>query len=322
MLLRKKYDIYFSACDSDGGIYRYRSDGNGNIEFAEKYSLDRPMYLIINENKLHCVLRECFDDSSSGVLSFDIEKDGTLRNPTEILSTMGKCGCHICTHNGSVYCTNYLSVSVSRIPDKIAIHSGHGINPARQEAAHTHFVCTAPDGKNIFVTDLGIDKIFVYSPELEEVSSVEMPAGHGPRHIALHPDGETVFCVNELASTVSVLSYKNETLTIKETVSALPEDFDGTSIAAAIRFEDNKIYVSNRGHDSISVMNFESGTLTLEKTIPVHGKNPRDLWVDEDVFICTNQDSNSVTILSREDGKLLFEFKMPCPISVFIKIAE
>jgi len=321
MILRKKYDIYFSACDTDGGIYRYRADGAGNIEFAEKYSLDRPMYLIIKENKLYCVLRECFDDCSSGVVSFDIAEDGTLENQSEIQSTMGKCGCHICEHDGAVYCTNYLSGSVAKLPGKIVTHSGSGINPQRQEAAHTHFVCTAPDGENLFVCDLGTDKIFVYDKDLNKISSVDMIPGCGPRHIALHPDGETVFCVNELASSVSILTYKNGVLTPGKTVNALPDDFEGENTSAAIRYENNKIYVSNRGHDSITVMDYENKSLTVERIIPVQGKSPRDLWVDEDVFICTNQDSNSVTVLSR-DGELLFEFEMPCPISVFVKAVE
>ena len=82
---------------------------------------------------------------------------------TKPQSTKGIVACHLAESDGSIYCVNYLSGSVIKMPDTVDTHSGHGINPKRQDAPHTHYVCESPDGKYIFVTDLGIDKIFVYN---------------------------------------------------------------------------------------------------------------------------------------------------------------
>lgn len=318
MILKARYNIYFSASGEGGGIYHYASDGRGGIELVKKYPLDKPMFLIVCGKKLHCILRAPFKDSDcSGLVSFDIGEGGELLNMTEPQSTKGIVACHLAESDGSVYCVNYLSGSVIKMPDTVDVHSGHGINAVRQDAAHTHYVCESPDGKYMFVTDLGLDKIFVYNKDLTVKSTVDMPAGHGPRHLICAPDKTTVYCVNELESTLSRLKYSDGVLTLCDTVPSLPADFSGKNTAAAIRLDGERVYISHRGLDAISVMNVSAETPFLEKTIPVCGKGPRDLWVDEDVFICTNENSDSVTVLDRRDGSLIYTFNMEAPISVF-----
>lgn len=321
MILSKCCNIYISSCCEDGGIYHYKSDGKGNIIFQKKYELDRPMYLIICEDRLHCLLRAPFGEGNndSGLITFQIAEDGSLYAPSELQSTQGIVACHLAEIDGSVYCVNYVSGSVIKMPDKIDVHAGHSIHEKRQTSAHTHFVCASPDGKYVFVTDLGMDQIFVYNKDLSVHSVVDMPAGHGPRHLACHPDRRTVFCMNELASTVSVLEYSDGVLTLGDTVSALPYDNTKESTGAAIRYAEGKVYASNRGHDSVAVLQYDpkqTPALVLEKTIPCGGEQPRDMWVDEEVIICTNQTSGNVTFISREDDSILYDFNIPEALSV------
>ncbi len=305
-----KQIFYIASCTEDGGIYRI--DEN---DIIAKYPCDRPMYMIKSGDKLHAVLREMFSDGSSGVVSFEIDGNGDLINMTEAESTNGVCGCHLCESDGEIYVVNYLSGNVTRVPDVTVTHTGCGINKKRQDVAHTHYVCESPDGKYVFVTDLGVDKIFVYDKELNEVSNVDMPSGHGPRHLAFY-DEKTVFCVNELMSTVSVLGYADGKLVLKDTFNALPEDYEGESIAAAIRCIGNTVYVSNRGHDSVSVMEYDGEALKLVKTVSTYGNGPRDIWVMDNVVICTNEKSNNVTFVSLETGELISEIKIDSPIAI------
>lgn len=315
----KKKNLYIASCDIDGGIYRYTEGENGKWEFSELTKMDRPMYMITEGDKMHVILRDPYDKKESGLISYDINDDGSLSNPTEIVSTKGEVACHLASDEGNIYCVNYLSGSVTKMPDTIATHEGKGVHPTRQDMAHTHFVCLSPDKKYIFVNDLGIDKIFVYNKDLSLKSVTDMPEGHGPRHLAFHKDNETVFCVNELASTVSVLEYADGTLTLKDTVNVLPEDFDGESTAAAIRCEGDTIYVSNRGHDSVSALKFDGKSLTLEKTIPVYGKSPRDFIICEGMIISTNEQSDNTTFISLDTCELLYEFNMKSPLCVLVR---
>lgn len=309
--------FYIASCVKDGGVYLCEYS-NGAVNIIDKTPMDMPMYMLIEDNKMYVLLKGPFaDNDESGLVTYDINPDGTLCNPSEVISTKGKCACHLCLSDESVYCTNYVSGSVVKLPEgKLSVHSGKGVDLVRQESAHTHFVCETPDKNYILATDLGLDKIFVYDKDLSIVSTVDMPKGHGPRHLIFHDDATTLFCVNELKSTVSVLKYNSGELKLIGTTSALPEGYNGKTIAAAIRTDGNYVYTSNRGHDSISIMEYKNDSLSLLKNVHTYGANPRDFWNYDDIFLCTNQNGNNVTLVSKADGNLLTEIAIPEPLAV------
>ncbi len=307
-------NLYFSACSDNGGIYHYYFDGKSAPVFEKVYSCPMPMYAVEGaNNKLHVILRRPFKDDTSGVISYNIGADGKLANPTKPQSTKGVVACHITEADDAIYCVNYLSGSVIKMPDILDLHKGKGVNQLRQDMPHTHYVSPSPDGKYIFVTDLGIDKIFVYDKDLNVISTNDITAGHGPRHLAFHEDGKTVFCVNELASTVSVLKYSDGKLTLIETTGPLAKSENNT--AAAIRVIGNNIFVSHRGDDTVTELIYD-GHLSLLRTYSAYGNGPRDMWVTENMIIITNEKSDNVTFVSRETGELVHEISMPTPIGV------
>ena len=308
-------NVYIASCTERGGIYYYKIH-NGTLDFVDKTDMDRPMYMVMAENQMYVLLREPFDNKESGMIVYDIDAEGKLINPSDVIPTKGEVACHLLVDENDIYCTNYISGSVVKMPDTLAIHNGHSIHPRRQSAPHPHYVCNSPDNKYIFVTDLGMDKIFVYHKDLTVRSTTDMPAGHGPRHLACHPDGKTVYCANELKSTLSILEYRTGTLTLKDTVSTLPSDYEGESTVAAIRYSNGKIYVTNRGHNSIAVFNED---MMVERWIPCGGEEPRDIGVLADVIICTNQFSNKVCLIRVADGNMVYEMDVEMPLSVLFK---
>ena len=314
--------IYIAACDENGGIYHYTQNNDGSLNKIEFFPLDRPMYLTISDGRMYVILREPFENSTdSGVFSYEITNDGALKNPSEIISTRGKVACHLYVAPGDTnpYCVNYLSGSVIKTPDKLVTHIGEGPSKPRQDMSHTHFVSASPDNKYILVTDLGLDTIFTYDRSLSENSRAKVPQGHGVRHLAFSEDGKTVFAANELESTLSAFDYNDGVLTLKDTLSALPCDFEGKSTIAAIRVRCGKIFVSNRGHDSISCFDYKNGKLTLLYVTKVGGSSPRDFDFIGDYVYSTNETTNNTTVL-KFNGEALeltkFEYPAPNPLCV------
>ena len=294
--------IYILSCENNGGIYHYLFK-SGKFQFVEKISLDRPMYAIIRNNKMYVVLREIDEITHfGGILSFDIKENGSLINPTKIESTNGIIPCHLEVLNNNKYVVNYLSGNIVKLEEKIVTHSGKGVNPVRQEAPHTHFVCFSPDKKHILCTDLGIDTIFVYDTGLNEECSVKVPDGSGARHLCFSDDGKYIYCENELSNDVSVFEWNNARPILKGTYSAIP-DFKGESTAAAIRIKGEYLYISNRGADTISRFKIVGDKLELLENTYCGGKGPRDFNIIDDYIICTNENSNDVTVLKLENGK-------------------
>lgn len=196
------------------------------------------------------------------------------------------------------------------------VHTGSGPHALRQTSPHPHHVSVDPRTSNILVTDLGIDSIAVYSVSatgrLNEVDRVFLEPGEGPRHLAFHPDGEHLFVINELGSSIAVFERSGSTFERRATVSTLPAGFVGLNQASAIRVapDGRTVYASNRGHNSIAVFGWSSRALAVLHPIQfadTQGRTPRDFTISASgrwVHVA-NQDSNTVAIFVREPSGVL-----------------
>lgn len=290
--------LYIASCVEDGGIYHYILK-NRELTLKEVLPLKNPMYMAIADGKLYCVLQHPFEGrNESGVVCVRL-KDGYFGECSAPVGTHGEEGCHLCTLEGRVYVANYGSGNLCCLPDITVQHSGHGLDPRRQEAPHTHCIIPTPEGKYLCAADLGLDEILVYNRELHLVSKAALPPGSGPRHLLFSPDGTRLYCVNELISGVSTFSYKDGALCYLSTRSTLPQGYNGVSYASAIRSYNGKLYVSNRGHDSIACF-YETGDMEF---VSAGGSFPRDFFIIEDTLLCANERSNTVTVFRMENGK-------------------
>lgn len=310
------HHLYFASCVSDGGIYHYVLQ-NGTLTFAEKTVCDRPMYLDITEESVQVLLLEQnAADKESALVEYPLQPDGSLGAAGAAVSTKGIEACHLCRYQGQTYVANYQTGSIFAADGSLKLHTGHGVHPTRQEGAHLHFVQPSPDQRCLFAVDLGMDTVCSYDEDLNLLSAVKVPEGSGPRHLAYSEDGTIVFCVNELASSVSVFAYSDTKLTLLQTVHALKEE-NPQNISAAIRVCGSYVYVSNRGDDSISCLEWDGKNLQLCSVTPCGGKTPRDFMLVEDLLFCTNLDSDSVTIF-RVNGSALCrleqELHIPAPL--------
>jgi 6-phosphogluconolactonase len=195
------------------------------------------------------------------------------------------------------------------------------VNPRRQKEPHAHSINVSPDNRFAFVADLGIDKIMIYRLDTEkgtiEKNSppfISVRPGAGPRHFAFHPNGKYAYVINELDCTVTAFSYKpaSGTLTNIQTITTLPNEFDGSNTCAEVRVHPNGkfLYGSNRGHDSIAVywIDSDKGTLTFVEHETTDIKTPRNFNIDPTGKFClvANQGSNSVVVfrINQKTGAL------------------
>ena len=317
-------NLYFAACAPDGCIERYlfdpKPDGTLNLKLLQSVPVKNLLYLDISDGELTAVNRGNYPDTRhSALFSFKLEEGGVIgeqtRGPVDV---QGVEGCYVSRLNGNLYVANYDSGSCFGTNGAYVKHEGKGPNPYRQEKAHAHFIKPSPDGKYLLAVDLGMDTIFTYDENLKEVSRVSADPSVGPRHLAYSADGKTVFCINELASSVSAYAYDDGVLTLLTTVSTLAEPVKG-STGGAIRVYKDYIYASNRGDDSIACLSFTNGELKLESVTPCGGVSPRDFDFFDDYLFVTNERTNNVTIFKTEGTKLTrcgIELMMPNPLSV------
>lgn len=157
--------------------------------------------------------------------------------------------------------------------------TGSGPDTERQESPHPHMVQFDASGQRVLATDLGSDRINVFTltdGKLALVGRTATQPGSGPRHLALHPSQRFLYLVNELDATVACFGYDAASGLIdgqRQRISTVPQDFTGQKNSAALVMHPSGqfLYASNRRlksehplADSIAAFRVDatSGTLT------------------------------------------------------------
>jgi 6-phosphogluconolactonase len=215
-------------------------------------------------------------------------------------------------------------------------HTGPALSPRQTSGAHTHGVVFTRDERIAFVTELGLDRVYIYQVDAAKPAVtpadppfVSVSAGSGPRRLALSPDEKFLYVNHETDSKVSVFAVDRGTLKEIQQISTLPADFSGRNTTAEIQMDKagRFLYVSNRGDNSIAVYAVDpgKGTLTIREFVPALGQSPRNITIDPSgrYLFASNQFSNNVVIFSvgAQNGRLTptgQQLHMDQPASVFL----
>lgn len=192
-----------------------------------------------------------------------------------------------------------------------------GPNADRQEAPHAHSVTISPDGHFAWVADLGLDRVLAFDltgdvgvlrarPEHD----ASIAPGAGPRHSTFSPDGQTLYVLNELDGSITVLAYggTDAVLQPRQHGSILPKGYDGPISSSEIRAHPNGrfLYAAHRGDNTIVTFARDEATGSLTRTgaVATGGRNPRNFALSPDGqwLLCANQDSHNLTVF-RVDGE-------------------
>ncbi|MDP3178717.1 MAG: beta-propeller fold lactonase family protein, partial [Spirochaetaceae bacterium] len=192
------------------------------------------------------------------------------------------------------------------------------------------------DAARLFVSDLGTDEVVAYAwdgiaGKLERRNDLCYKArpGSGPRILAFHPRESFAYTVNELDSTVSVLSRDSESAPFREiqAIGTLPSSFAGRNTCADLHLSPSGdfLYASNRGHDSIAAFKVAPRTGILERAgcFSSEGKTPRSFAIDPSgsFLLAANQDTDNVVVfeVDRATGALRAtgqDIVVPTPVCV------
>ena len=331
------YFVYVGTYTTNGskGIYSYRFDSRSGqlTEMRLAAETENPSFLAIDPSQrfLYGVneVQKYKNESSGGISAFAIDRaNGKLSLLNEVASG-GADPCYVALDKTGKYVlvANYTGGSVAVFPVRadgalnersaFVQHSGSGPNKERQEGPHAHWIETTPDNRFAIASDLGLDELVVYRFDASngaltanDPPFAKVEAGAGPRHLAFHPNGKLAYVVNELQSTVSVLSYDSADgrLSPLQTISTLPKDFSAENTTAEIQLHPNGkfLYASNRGHDSIAAFAIDpqKGTLRLIDQFSTKGRTPRHFVIDPtgSWLLVANQNTGNIVVF-RVDGK-------------------
>ncbi|WP_298813813.1 beta-propeller fold lactonase family protein [uncultured Sphingomonas sp.] len=186
-------------------------------------------------------------------------------------------------------------------------HHGGGSNAERQDGPHAHWVGFDAAGR-LYVTDLGTDQLLVFGPDDHALAAprvaYQAPPGSGPRQIAFHPTLSVVYLVSELAATITVLDVADDgTLQQRRIHATLPDGVErGDTLGGAILLRGDRLFVSNRGHDSVATFAIDdAGDLHLLAVPHSGGASPRFLLIDAGHLLVAHEQAGGVTLLPLGD---------------------
>lgn len=321
------------------GIYRYGFDErNGQIDAKPQQVVKAvsPSWLVLSaDQRLLFAVNETAQGHAS---SFSLSAKGEIK-PLNQVPSQGDEPTHASLSHDQRYLfvANYavaphpggslVVIPVARDGKLKAVvqqarHQPSKVNPERQAGAHVHSLVLSPDGRHLYASDLGADKVFIYrydgaSPEHPLTPaippSVELPPGSGPRHLLFDAKGKHAYLTLEMSAEVVVFDVQDgalnerQRLPLTDLKDPAAKAAGGLHLSADGRF----LYVSNRGTANeivVYAVGKDDGQLTLLQRRSVEGDHPREFTLDPsgDFLLVANQKSNQIVVMHRDprSGKL------------------
>lgn len=244
------------------------------------------------------------------VAAYRVGNGGKLTKINEVPS-YGVAPCHVSTDRAGkyVFVANYVTGNVvsyaiqpnGGLSDSLSMHR----HPGKEPWAHQTY--PSPDNTILYAVDKGADGVFTYAigpdGKLTPITKIPTQKGAGPRHLDFNPKNPREFAViGENNSTITLyrLDEQGKAMAL-DSVSTLPGDFKGQNTCADIHYHPNGnfIYGSNRGHNSIVVLqNNLDGRLLVKGHVPSGGEIPRNFMITPDGkwMVTANQNSSTVQV--------------------------
>jgi 6-phosphogluconolactonase len=319
---------YTSSGKSEGVyVYKFNSE-TGDATPVSSAVTSNPSFLSVSPNEKFVYAVHEVDRTGNGgsISAFTFNKK---KGKLDLINQEPSGGDHPCyvqvDKTGKwIFVANYTSGSLSVLPVNkkgglgqatTAIQqTGSGPNKQRQEKPHVHCTVISPDNKWLFASDLGTDKVMIYSFDAKtgKLTEAKQPfyaarPGAGPRHFTFHPNGKYAYLTEELSGHVVVFNYKDGQLTETQRISTTPEAEVGFAGSADIHVSPDGrfLYATNRGDfNTIATYRVDSSTghLSVISYQSVLGKAPRNFNFDpgSNFLLVANQDSDEIVIFKRD----------------------
>jgi 6-phosphogluconolactonase len=334
-------------------VYRFAPDTGALTPLTSFSGIANPSFLVIHPNGkwLYAVSETSVKSNNrpGAVWALEFDRAANTLRPLNHQPSGGDWPCHLALDATAkhLFVANYGTGSASMLNIQAdgsletthqVQHEGQGPNQARQEGPHAHSTTITPDNQYAIVADLGIDHLVLYridsaGGKLYHHRRIHTRPGAGPRHLAFHPNHVTLYAANELANTVTVYQYDpaHGTLTEKQTLATLPAGAPENTVAhIEVSSAGDRVYVSNRGHDSIAVFAVNAaGELEHTTTVSSGGETPRNFTLAPDGkhLLVANQNTGDVTVFplragSQEIGAPVAQIKIPGACSLDFHVYE
>lgn len=303
-----------------GGLTTWRWDGARGFEPAGSADIAAPSFVCWHPAAP--ILYAVSEQDQGQVTAFAVSEDGELEalasidtgGPTPCWVTSDPVGSALLVANYDEIDAGIAGFTTIRLGADglftggvtVQRQPGSGPDTERQRTGHIHQVVPTPYG-SVLATDLGADAIWEYQVDADAVVAIgriALPAGSGPRHMALSSDGSTGFVVGELDATITVIrrAAGGGWFVVKQVPSAGESEVPRNRIYPShvvLCGRDRYLLVANRGTNTLAVMDV-ADDLKIVEEVPV-GTWPRHFALIGDTILLAAQQDDAVEVYLFDD---------------------
>ncbi|MDU1890356.1 MAG: lactonase family protein [Dysgonomonas sp.] len=292
------------ASGKDNGIHVFRFDQNtGESENIGKIEADNPTYFVSSRNGkyIYSVLENEETPSYVNAFTYNKSKEELSQIDSIVSGDDGSCYITMDKDNKHIITANYGGGSISIFDidangqfykmSQLIVFEGKSIDPERQTQSHIHCVEFSPNGRFLFATDLGTDKIYQMEIDYEcnqcekefiinkTIKNIEVTRGSGPRHIKFHPTGKYFYVINELSDTIITFTYNDGEISQIQEIPVVTNKAGGS--ADIVITPDGKfLYASVRlKEDGIAIFSINAKGMLEKIDYQSTGIHPRNLRI-------------------------------------------
>lgn len=319
---------YTAGCSR--GIHRYRLRCEPFTCHEQYFTpADSPSYLILSRHEdIVYAVHEVGPERPGEISAYGFDPVSGVLSYRNTVTTGGADPCHV--HESPdgkfVFVSNYSGGSLAVIPrddsgtlgaplQVIQYGGGSGAVPSRQVGAHVHFAITSPDGRFLFVCDLGNDCLYRYplnehnarAPlDLNGLQRIALPFGSGPRQVKFSASGQQAYVMGELDGCIYTFDYCEGALTLRHRIALAEAGCDESHGGGELILSDDDqyLYASNRGtFDEIVTFAINAdGSLRRQQRVSTEGIMPRhfDMTLNGRHLLVGNQESGTIELFDRD----------------------
>ena len=307
---------YSDGTTSGISVYDFNIQTGDYTYVSDIKQIVNPSYLVVSENEQ--MVYSVNETKAGAVSAFRFDKNTGTLSLVNSQPAKGDDPCYINMNKDEsfIVTANYSSGNISVFPLDTdgsikPLSMSIDLNVPDSPASRMHTVVFSPDETRLLATDLGKDHIYSFEvkPDVTEDFLVPVPEnvtilkpGSGPRHLAFHPNGKYLYCINELSGKVTVFEYKDEKLEVIQYIISDTTQTSRRKGSADIHLTSDGrfLYSSNRIiADGIAIFSVdpENGKLT-NIGYQLTGVHPRNFIItpNDKFLLCANRDKNNIQI--------------------------
>ncbi|HCA5311759.1 TPA: lactonase family protein [Acinetobacter baumannii] len=307
------------------GLYQLQVNADGTLTPVKVLQMKSPSWVVKSKDGRFAYTTN--EENEGAVTALSVQN-----GKVEVLNTVNSHGGHpthasISLDGKFLFVSNYSAFDKGRggvavlpiLPNghlgemvqNIVFSEGSGHVKGRQDSGHAHSTTFSPDGKYLYASDLGNDKVYAfrYNPskpqplEADKSRDVSFKHGSGPRHMVFSPNGKQAYITAEMRSEIVTFNVQDGHLKKVAELKLVHEDKTPEfKSASGIILSPNGKYViaANRGADNkLLVFKIQqNGLLGQPQVYKVNGIEPRAFSFDESgkYLYVTNVYSNNISL--------------------------